>query len=157
MLSFNEPFSEEGRKRFGILIDRTYDNFVSRVAQGRQMSADEVEEVARGRPWTGTQAHKVGLVDEIGSFSNALDYAARLAGASDRWGVDIQQFPKPKKPIDQIIELMKMQSSANNTLDIEASLAQRFLYVVLQFFGSVMSYNQTSPEILSYEFLEPVK
>jgi protease-4 len=62
------------------LIGETYRQFKERVAEGRGMTEEEVEAVARGRVWSGERALEIGLVDEIGGFQDAIDYARVYAG-----------------------------------------------------------------------------
>lgn len=73
------PFSEAERKRIRQQMEATYTLFKSRVAEGRDMTAEAVEEVARGRVWSGRRAQEVGLVDELGDFETALAIAKELA------------------------------------------------------------------------------
>ncbi|MBY9066876.1 signal peptide peptidase SppA [Hyphomonas sp. WL0036] len=61
-------------------LKRGYDRFLQLVGEGRGMTYDQVHEVARGRVWTGEDALKVGLVDEIGTFMDAIEKAKSLAG-----------------------------------------------------------------------------
>ncbi|KAJ1953336.1 hypothetical protein EC988_003053 [Linderina pennispora] len=74
---FREP---EGAalERYRRTIDIIYDDFKSRVAKGRGYSSDQVEEVARGRVFTGVQALQNGLVDELGSFTRAIEASAQM-------------------------------------------------------------------------------
>ncbi len=64
-------------------IVRVYDTFVNRVAAGRNMTYDQVHEIAQGRVWTGTMALENGLVDELGGLDDAIAYAAEKAGVSE--------------------------------------------------------------------------
>ena len=61
------------------MLKRGYDRFLNIVADGRGMTYDEVHEVARGRVWTGADALEVGLVDELGTFMDAVEKAKELA------------------------------------------------------------------------------
>ena len=61
-------------------MDRIYDDFVARVADGRKLPPDRVREIAKGHVWTGAQAKELGLVDELGGFYEAVDKAKALAG-----------------------------------------------------------------------------
>lgn len=74
------PFSEEERARVRREMGQSYARFKRYVAEGRGMTESRVEEVARGRVWTGAQAREVGLVDELGDFETALAMAKELAG-----------------------------------------------------------------------------
>jgi len=66
-----------------LTIDAAYEQFLQTVAQGRDMDVDAVDEIARGRIWTGDAALERGLVDELGNIEQAVDSAARLAGIDD--------------------------------------------------------------------------
>lgn len=70
------PMTEEEKALIQSLIDDTYDQFLDIVAKGRRMSKDDLRSMADGRLFTGRQAQKLGLVDELGD----LNYAIRLAG-----------------------------------------------------------------------------
>jgi protease-4 len=74
-----EPFRPEERAAVRAQMRDGYSRFKARVAEGRRMTADGVEAVARGRVWTGTQALEQGLVDALGSFREAVDKARELA------------------------------------------------------------------------------
>lgn len=64
-------------------IETVYNIFLSRVADGRGMTIEQVDSVAQGRVWTGTMAKDLGLVDELGSLDDAIEYAAELVESTD--------------------------------------------------------------------------
>jgi protease-4 len=64
-------------------VDYGYQNFINGVASGRDMAVEDVDKIARGRVWSGTQAKKLGLVDEIGSLDDAVASAAKMAGLQE--------------------------------------------------------------------------
>ena len=70
------------RAAFGAWMDRIYNGFVARVAEGRKLPAARVAEIAKGRVWTGAQAKDLGLVDSLGGLPQAIDRAKALAGIS---------------------------------------------------------------------------
>ena len=78
--SVNAPFTDEQHAHVEAEADLFYTDFVERVAQGRELSAAEVEDVARGRVWTGADAAERGLVDELGGLRTAIRRAKVLAG-----------------------------------------------------------------------------
>ena len=61
-------------------MDGVYDRFITRVAEGRGLSKERVNEIGRGRLWSGEDAIEVGLVDELGDVQSAVALAKRLAG-----------------------------------------------------------------------------
>jgi protease-4 len=79
-----QPFDAQQKAAFAKAIDDTYGGFIARVADGRHMSFDKVREIAKGRVWTGAQAKKLGLVDEVGGFYEAVDKAKALSGLTDK-------------------------------------------------------------------------
>jgi protease IV len=77
--SINRPFSETERAAMKRLMDDTYRQFVSKAAEGRKMPFEKLEKLAGGRVYTGRQAQKLGLVDEIGTLDDAIAAARDLA------------------------------------------------------------------------------
>ncbi len=77
--SSNRGFRDTERERLSKTIDATYNTFVARVAEGRKIPPDRVHQIARGRIWTGEDAHDLGLVDKLGGFPEALRLARELA------------------------------------------------------------------------------
>ncbi|MDK2825244.1 signal peptide peptidase A. Serine peptidase. MEROPS family S49 [Methanolobus vulcani] len=75
--------SDDEKEYANKVVEEVYSNFVADVAEGRDMSVSEVKSLADGRIYTGREAKKLGLVDELGNFYDALDIAADLAGIED--------------------------------------------------------------------------
>ena len=99
MWSLNRPFDGGGRERFSKTLDVVYDTFVTRVSEGRSLPRERVEEVARGRVWTGEDAHAVGLVDTLGGLPAALSAARELAGIEPGARLRSRPFPKRVSPL----------------------------------------------------------
>lgn len=85
-----QPMDETFRKVTTESIEHIYVTFVNRVAEGRKMTFEEVDEIAQGRVWTGIDAKRLGLVDEIGGLEQAIKYASELVNVED-YGV--RSFP----------------------------------------------------------------
>jgi protease-4 len=81
------------------MVDDDYQKFIQRVAAARKLTPDQVNEIAQGRVWSGADAVKIGLVDEMGGLDSALAYAKNKAGL----GVDakIVEFPAPRALAEQ--------------------------------------------------------
>ncbi len=77
------PFNAGEKEIFQQYINQGYELFVSRCAEGRNMSTDAIKQIAEGRVWTGETAKELGLVDELGGIDQALAHAARLAGTEN--------------------------------------------------------------------------
>ncbi|MEM1324352.1 MAG: signal peptide peptidase SppA [Bacteroidota bacterium] len=81
--------------------ERTYDIFLQRVADARNMSKEAVNEIAQGRVWTADRAVQNGLVDKIGDLDAAIEYAANAAELDD---YRTKNYPRLKTPTEQILE-----------------------------------------------------
>jgi len=80
MYSLRQGFTDDERERLAAMLDRVYDEFVQKVADGRGMSTADVDVVARGRIWSGADAATNGLVDKLGGLRAAADIARQRAG-----------------------------------------------------------------------------
>ncbi|MFF5110019.1 signal peptide peptidase SppA [Streptosporangium sp. NPDC000509] len=80
MFSPTNAFSEAQWARINAWLDRVYDDFVNKVAEGRGLSRERAHELAKGRVWTGADALEGGLVDELGGLEDALALARKKAG-----------------------------------------------------------------------------
>ncbi len=102
-LSLMRPFDEEETRLMQEYVDDIYANFVTIVAEGRDMTFEAVDEIAQGRVWTGADALKLGLVDEIGSLEDAIAYAASMGGDPDVASWNVEGYPKPLTMMQQIM------------------------------------------------------
>ena len=84
-------------------ILRMYDHFVTKAAEGRNLSKDDIQRVAKGRVWTGSQALDHGLVDEMGGLSRAIALAKELAGIPEKDSVSLQVWPKKVSFFDMMM------------------------------------------------------
>ena len=124
--SVNTPFSESEAERMNAMLDNIYDNFLERVATGRQMDLEEVRKIAKGRVWTGKSALRIGLADKEGGLNEALDYAAKLSGVKDRHGANVVIIPRPKNAIERLIQLLEQQVYAGQMLQTQARVMENF-------------------------------
>jgi protease-4 len=99
MFAPTHPFSDEEWQRLNAWLDAIYRDFTEKVASGRRMAVEQVHEVARGRVWTGADAARNGLVDELGGMADAADIARRRAGLPS--GAPLRAFPR-QSPLDQL-------------------------------------------------------
>lgn len=91
--SINQPFTDEQHAHVEAEADLLYTDFVERVAQGRKMTIEAVDAIARGRVWTGVDALEHGLVDELGGLRTAIKRAKVLAGLEPDADVRLVSFP----------------------------------------------------------------
>lgn len=95
----NRPLNAYEKQVLQKYIENGYETFLSRVAQGRRMTRDEVHEVAQGRVWTGEQALQVGLVDVLGGLDEAIRIAAEKAGLEK---YSLSEYPVEKNPFEEL-------------------------------------------------------
>ncbi len=86
-------------------VDKFYDQFLNRVSQGRHLDVPQVNEIAQGRVWSGSEATRIKLVDEIGGLSSAIAYAANLTHLGEQ--PRIKEFPGRKDLSEKLKDLFK--------------------------------------------------
>ena len=86
-------------------VENIYDKFTSLVAEGRDMTVEDVDAIAQGRVWAGAEAIEIGLVDEIGTIEDAIIYAAMsIDGVEKLEDVRIAAYPKPLTAVESLLE-----------------------------------------------------
>jgi protease-4 len=95
-----EPIDENFKGYVLESIERTYATFLKRVADGRKMTTAQVDAIGQGRVWTGIDAHKLGLVDEIGGLDAAIKYAAKLGKTSS---YRTENYPEYEKNFEDLL------------------------------------------------------
>ncbi|MDQ1322288.1 MAG: protease, partial [Actinomycetota bacterium] len=126
----NAPFTPEQRAMVEAEADLFYDDFVRRVAEARGMSVEAVDEVARGRVWTGADAHERGLVDELGGLRCAVRRAKVAAGLDADADVRLVSYPG-----SSMLELMRPRASSEPAA---VSLPDALAGLAAQTFGRVL-------------------
>ncbi|MEP2057629.1 MAG: signal peptide peptidase SppA [Maribacter litoralis] len=99
--SLFEPMQDSFKNQVQESIEETYETFLQRVSHGRGMTMAQVDSVAQGRVWSGTEALEIGLVDELGNLDDAIAAAAEMAELSS-YGV--KKFPKYKSGFERFME-----------------------------------------------------
>ena len=96
-------------------IEKIYDRFTGLVADGRDMTVPEVDRIAQGRVWSGSEAVAINLADEIGTLEDAIDWAiASIEDGSDVSDIAIASYPKPMTGIEALLE--QLQGGQQNIL-----------------------------------------
>lgn len=98
------PFNAAESAQMQKMINRGYDLFTKRVADGRGMAQDSVKMIAEGRVWTGEQGLSIGLVDELGNLDDAIVYAAKMAKVEK---YHTAPYPAADNPFEQLMEQTK--------------------------------------------------
>jgi protease-4 len=110
-LSGFEPWNEAELGEVQAQADAIYDDFTAKVAEGREMTVEEVHEVARGRVWTGADALERGLVDSLGGFWTAVDGAKELAAIDPETEVTFREYPQERGFFDRLESAFATSSS----------------------------------------------
>jgi protease-4 len=128
--SLNKPFTDEQHAHVEAEADLFYTDFVQRVAQGRGMTVEAVDAVARGRVWTGADALERGLVDELGGLRTAIDRAKVLAGFDADTDVKLVSLPGSSW-VDMLRPKPSSQPAAASLPEAVAALVGRSVAGVL--------------------------
>ena len=107
--SLNSPLSaytETQLDQLNRTLDLLYFRFKKIVSEGRKLDLDHVGEVAKGRVWSGIQAKKFGLIDQIGGIWDALTYIKQSLGLKPEEAITIQVFPAPKTTLQALKDAM---------------------------------------------------
>ncbi|GAA0590183.1 signal peptide peptidase SppA [Caenispirillum bisanense] len=107
MFSPHQSFTWEEWQKFQRHLDWIYDDFVTKVADSRGMTKEQVLKVAGGRIWTGVAAAEAGLVDELGGLDAALAEAKRRANIATDQPVSLVPFPRPRSTLEQLMALFE--------------------------------------------------
>jgi protease IV len=117
----DRPLNEAERKVIQNAVDRVYADFINRVAQGRNMTEAQVDSIAQGRVWSGVDAKKIGLVDELGGLEEAIAIAAKKAKLGEYRTVEL---PNLKDPFEEIFSSLSNQTS---TYFMKKELGQNYI------------------------------
>ena len=94
MQTLSRPKTEAELARIQTSVDMIYSEFIRKVSEGRRLKPEFVNEIAQGRIWSGKEAIKLGLVDELGGLGQAIDHAVLISKLGDDYQIDYPQPPK---------------------------------------------------------------
>jgi protease-4 len=101
MGTFTRKLTAQEREVIQLSVEDIYSTFISHVAEGRNMTTEEVDEIGQGRVWSGANALENGLIDDFGGLDDAIKIAAEVANIEKYRTVN---YPKLKDPIEQLLE-----------------------------------------------------
>ena len=101
LYTMSRPLSEEQKRIIQKDTDEGYETFVTKAAEGRGMSVDDIKAIASGRVWSGLQALDNGLIDQLGGIDDAIALAAEKAGVADDYKV--RYYPEKKPFLEQLL------------------------------------------------------
>jgi protease-4 len=116
---FTMPLDPAGRAKLVAEMEHIYEQFVERVAEGRTLSAAEVDEIGGGRVWTGVQAVEQKLVDRLGGLQDAIGEAKDAADIEPDEDVEIVFYPQAKPLIERLAETLGGQSGVRLPAPLE--------------------------------------
>jgi protease-4 len=140
-----EPMTPQFHEAIKGSIDDIYQTFISHVAEGRNMSVEEVDKIGQGRVWTGKQALEIGLVDELGTMHDAINYAAELV-ALDKYRLTI--YPRYKKDIKDAFNTNQFIKSKEKFLIEELGTENYQLYKSIEHFKNMKGIQARIPYLL---------
>ncbi len=117
--SLFEPMSDEFRGFVKEGIEKTYDTFILKVSEGRNITVAQADSLAQGRVWSGTEARELGLVDELGGLEDAIEAAAELANVDS---YSIRKYPRYKTSFERFMEDFGGASIFNKELIIQEEI-----------------------------------
>ena len=139
--TMSRPFNEEEMSYLNAYIDRGYNLFRSRVAEGRKMSVEEVEKIAQGHVWLGQDALKIKLVDQLGDLDDAIAKAAQLA--------KLKEYHPAYYPgkADWMTQLMESTTGKGSYLDEQLRLTLGELYEPMMLLKNINQHNAIQARI----------
>ncbi|RWW92363.1 signal peptide peptidase SppA [Flavobacterium cerinum] len=121
------PLKDDTRAIIQQGVEKVYTTFVSRVAAGRKLSFDQVDAIAQGRVWSGAEALKNGLVDEIGGLDAAIKYAAKLGKTTD---YSTKNYPEYEKDFGKILARLGLPFASTKEEFIKEELGEENYRVI---------------------------
>jgi protease-4 len=112
------PMTPEARAKLREGIDEIYREFVSRVAEGRKRKWEDIEPLAQGRAWLGSQAKQNGLIDELGGLDKAVELIRKRTGLKPEDGIDLIPYPPKRTIFDQYLKSNADQSVEARVRDL---------------------------------------
>ena len=124
--SSTRPWDEKEKETLTASIKKVYQTFLKHVSDGRKMSIDEVDKIARGRVWTGEDALKLGLVDTLGNIQVAINIAKKLAEIET---YELKNYPESKSTMDIIMDKIIGDKEENIDNVLEKEFGESYQYL----------------------------
>lgn len=123
--NLTRPFNEREKEAMQSYVEKGYDLFLSRSAEGRNMHKDSLALYAEGRVWTGNQAKEIGLVDELGGIEKAIEIAADLANLGKSYVVF--EYPRLRSPFEELLNPAKEELALRTMKEILGESFEMFM------------------------------
>lgn len=128
MWSQIRDFPPGAEEKFSRILDAIYEDFTTKLSRGRSLSKEQVDAVARGRVWSGADAHANGLVDTIGGYSTAVAEVKRALSLAPGESINLIDFPKPRSRLERVVSLLteRAELPLGQTAALMQTLGRRF-------------------------------
>ena len=148
--------------QFQSSLDRIYEDFTSKAAQGRNLPKEKILAAAKGRIWTGEDAKALGLVDELGGFPVALRLAKEAVGLAEGTAVRLEVFPRQKSSFRQALMERIFEEEEDDKTEEEAATPTAVLVHSMQKLQPLFHLAHrlgfgSGSEVLSMPEVEPVQ
>ena len=105
MYGMVRPLKKSEKEYLQASVEQIYDKFTDLVAEGRNMTVSKVDSIGQGRVWTGAEALGIGLIDEIGTLEDAVNFAAQaVARTYDTSNIEVVECPRPLTDMELLLE-----------------------------------------------------
>ncbi|MDG3088632.1 signal peptide peptidase SppA [Vibrio hannami] len=122
-MGITRGISDKAGEAIQLGIENGYNRFIGLVSENRDISVENVDKVAQGRVWTGQDAMKAGLVDQMGDFDDAIEIAANLAGLED---YNIYWVEESLTPTEEFIQQLMDRVEASVGIDVSSMIPKAF-------------------------------
>lgn len=123
MVTISRPLTDAEKNVWQTRTEEIYETFTRKASEGRNMTQDEIKQVASGRVWTGTQAKERKLVDVLGNYNDAIEIAAKAAGIGNDYKVRL--YPRQKPFFEEFMEGIEENSRVSA---IKEELGNNYIY-----------------------------
>ncbi|MBL7834166.1 MAG: signal peptide peptidase SppA [Cyclobacteriaceae bacterium] len=123
MVTISRPLTDAEKNVWQTRTEEIYETFTRKASEGRNMTQDDVKQVASGRVWTGTQAKERKLVDVLGNYNDAIEIAAKAAGVANDYKVRL--YPRQKPFFEEFMEGIEENSRVSA---IKEELGSNYIY-----------------------------
>ncbi|MDO9256161.1 MAG: signal peptide peptidase SppA [Bacteroidales bacterium] len=143
-IPFTRPLSDGEKKIITHSIENIYSTFTKHVSEGRKMTVAQIDSIGQGRVWSGVDAKRIGLVDEFGGLTDAINEAAKLAKLKD---FSTMELPEQKDTFEQLMETF---SGDKSSVFLKNELGAAYPYFS---YLSRMSRMQGIQALMPYDFI----
>lgn len=133
-------YTPEQWKKLDTSLDTIYNDFVSKVAQGRNISKEKAFQVAKGRVYTGIEALQLGLIDTLGGYNEAFGIAKTLMGVSKDKAVPVKRFPKQYTFWEWLFAIKPDNSEqSNESIKLMSAEQKKLTKIMFRYLGQVFT------------------